>query len=253
LRRGRNAKGFDLFMHSDAPPGSGLGSSSAMVVALVTLFKEYFRRPLTTYEIAELAYEIERVQLGLRGGMQDQYGAAFGGFNFIEYDAAKVIVNPLRLDVETVWELQYSLILCYTGKTRQSAGIIDEQAAHIERRDKQALDATHAIKSACIEMKNVLLQGRLREFGALLHESWEQKKRIARGISNVQIDEMYAEARRHGAIGGKILGAGGGGYLLLYAPFEFRHVIMKQLRKLGGQSVDFHFTTEGAATWRIKG
>lgn len=253
LRRGRGSKGFDLYMHSDAPPGSGLGSSSAMVVALVTLFKEYFRRPLTTYEIAELAFEIERIQLGLKGGMQDQYGAAFGGFNFIEYDAAKVIVNPLRLDPETLWELQYSLILCYTGKTRLSAGIIEDQAKHIERGDKAALEATHAIKTACIELKNALLQGRLREFGELLHVSWEHKKRIAKGISNPRIDEMYAEARRRGAIGGKILGAGGGGYLLLYAPFECRHVIMKELARFGGQPVDFHFAAEGAVTWRVKG
>ncbi|MBM3290352.1 MAG: GHMP kinase, partial [Candidatus Hydrogenedentes bacterium] len=235
LRRGAASKGFDLFMHSDAPPGSGLGSSSTMVVALVSLFKEFFRRPLTSYEVAALAYEIERKDLGLKGGMQDQYGATFGGFNFIEYEGEKAIVNPLRLAPETLLELHYSLVLCYTRQTRESAGIIDQQMAHIARGDDAALRATHAIKDLCVQMKNALLQGNLAEFGALMHASWEHKKRIAAKITNPRIDEMYDEARKLGATGGKIVGAGGGGYLLVFAPFDKRHVIMRRLSAMGGQ------------------
>ena len=250
LRRGATAKGFDLFMHSDAPPGSGLGSSSTMVVALVSLFKEYFKRPLTSYEIAELAYAIERKDLGMKGGMQDQYGATFGGFNFIEYDATKAIVNPLRLNPETLLELHYSLILCYTRQTRQSAGIIDEQIAHIERGNDDALRATHKLKDLCVQMKNALLQGQLGEFGALMHASWEAKKQIATKITNARIDEMYDESRKLGAMGGKILGAGGGGYLLVFAPFDKRHVIMRRLSDMGGQPIDFNFEPQGAVTWR---
>jgi D-glycero-alpha-D-manno-heptose-7-phosphate kinase len=250
LRRGHSSKGFDLFLHSDAPPGSGLGSSSTIVVSLVTLFKELYRRPLTSYEIAELAYDIERVKLGMKGGMQDQYGAAFGGFNFIEYDSSKVIVNPLRLNPEVLWELHYSLVLCYTRQTRQSAGIIDEQTGRIEQGDPRALAATHAIKDLCVEMKNALLQGRLREFGELMHASWEHKKKIASRITNARIDEMYEEARKLGAIGGKILGAGGGGYLLVFAPFDKKHLILKRFSEMGGQPVDFNFETQGAVTWR---
>jgi len=251
LRRGASNKGFDLFMHSDAPPGSGLGSSSTMVVALVSVFKDYFKHPLTPYEIAELAYAIERKDLGLKGGMQDQYGATFGGFNFIEYDAQKVIVNPLRLDRETLLELHYSLILCYTKQTRESAGIIDDQIGRIEKGDDEALRATHAIKALCIEMKSALLQGKLRTFGQLMHASWEEKKRIATRISNSHIDALYDEARKHGAIGGKILGAGGGGYLLVFVPFDKKHHIMRRLSDMGGQPVDFNFERDGAVCWRV--
>ncbi|MDZ4859852.1 MAG: GHMP kinase [Candidatus Hydrogenedentes bacterium] len=253
LRRGTSGKGFDLFMHSDAPPGSGLGSSSTMVVALVSVFMEFFRRPLTSYEVAELAYEIERKDLGLKGGMQDQYGATFGGFNFIEYDASKVIVNPLRLAPETLLELHYSLILCYTKQTRESAGIIDEQIARIEGGNDEAVRATHALKDLCVQMKNALLRGKLAHFGELMHASWEQKKRIATRITNSRIDELYEEARALGALGGKILGAGGGGYLLTLAPFDKKHVIMRRLSDMGGQPVDFNFDHYGAVTWRVVG
>ena len=252
LKQKRASRGFDLFMHSDAPPGSGLGSSSTMVVALVSLFKEYYRRPLTSYEIAALAYDIERNSLGLKGGMQDQYSATFGGFNFIEYIGDKVVVNPLRLDPATLHELHYSLILCYTGHTRQSAGIIDNQMQHVEDGDRKAVNATHALKDLCIEMKNALLQGELATFGNLLHESWQQKKKIANRITNARIDRMYAETRKLGALGGKIVGAGGGGYLLMFTPFDRRHLIKKRLVELGAQPVDFNFDFDGVVTWRAQ-
>jgi D-glycero-alpha-D-manno-heptose-7-phosphate kinase len=251
LRDARSEKGFDLFMHTDAPPGSGLGSSSTVVVALISLFADYFQRPMTPYEIAELAYEVERVDLGLKGGMQDQYCATFGGFNFTEYTADNVIVTPLRLPAETLYELHYDLILCYTGQTRRSAGIIDDQMGHIERNDTDALEATHALKDLCVQMKNALLRGRLMEFGELLHASWEQKRRIATNITNPKIDSLYEEARAHGAVGGKLLGAGGGGYLLLFAPFTQKHIIHERLEAAGGQPIDFNFDHHGAVTWRV--
>lgn len=252
LKQKRASRGFDLFMHSDAPPGSGLGSSSTMVVALVSLFKEYYRRPLTSYEVAALAYHIERDVLGLKGGMQDQYGATFGGFNFIEYTGDKVIVNPLRLDPATLHELHYSLILCYTGRTRQSAGIIDNQMQNVEDGDRKAVHATHALRDLCVDMKNALLQGDLASFGNLLHESWLQKKKIANRITNARIDKLYAESRKLGALGGKIVGAGGGGYLLLFVPFDRRHRIKKRLVELNAAPVDFNFDYDGVVTWRAQ-
>jgi D-glycero-alpha-D-manno-heptose-7-phosphate kinase len=238
-------------MHTDAPPGSGLGSSSTVVVALISLFADYFQKPMTPYEIAELAWEVERVDLGLKGGMQDQYCATFGGFNFIEYSADNVVVTPLRLPADTLNELHYDLILCYTGQTRPSAGIIDDQVQHIARNDADALAATHALKDLCIQMKNALLRARLTEFGELLHESWMQKRRIATNITNPKIDTLYDEARNHGAIGGKLLGAGGGGYLLVFTPFTRKHIILERLEAAGGQPIDFNFDHHGAVTWRV--
>jgi D-glycero-alpha-D-manno-heptose-7-phosphate kinase len=222
-----------------------------VVVALINLFKDYFQRPMTPYEIAHLAYTIERIDLGLKGGMQDQYCATFGGFNFIEYAANDVVVTPIRLPLDVVNELHYRLVLCYTGQTRLSAGIIDEQMDHIAQNDTGAVEATHALKALCIDMKNALLRGKLREFGELLHESWQQKKRIAAQITNPHIDTLYEEARNQGAIGGKLLGAGGGGYLLVLAPFDRKHIILERLEAAGGQPVDFNFDLHGAVTWRV--
>ncbi len=251
LRGRRGHKGFDLFMQTDAPPGSGLGSSSTMVVALVSLFKEHFRRPMTDYEIAELAFYIERILLGFKGGMQDQYAATFGGFNFIEFFPDKVIVNPLRLDHDILNELQYSLLLCFTGRTRIGAGIIDAQVRNYQKGNEVSIHAMDAQKQFCIEMKNALLQGKLALFGSLMDEIWQQKKLMAAKITNVKIDELYEEARKAGALGGKLLGAGGGGYLLFYIPFTRKHIVAQRLQALGGQLVDFSFDRRGAVTWRV--
>lgn len=244
--------GFDFFIHSDAPPGSGLGSSSAMVVALIGLLKHLQRLPLTNYEIAQLAYKIERLDLGIEGGMQDQYAAAFGGFNFIEFNKSAVVVNPLRVDADIVNELEYNLLLCYTGRTRLSANIISSQVDAYKRREAEVLDAMAELKRITLALKNALLQGRLTEFGHLLHEAWVNKKKMARQITNPTIDELYVTARRHGALGGKILGAGGGGYLLLYCDFEQKHRIAEELENLGGQVVEFTFEHCGLQTWATR-
>ncbi|NUQ65489.1 MAG: GHMP kinase [Pirellulales bacterium] len=247
-----NKQGLGFFLYSDAPPGSGLGSSSTMVVALIGLLKHWHRLPLTQYDMAELAYQIERKDLKIQGGMQDQYAAVFGGFNFMEFSRSGVIVNPLRVEREIINELECNLLLCYTGRTRLSANIITTQVAAYERRDRDVLEAMEELKRITIELKNALLQGRLDDFGMLLHDAWCNKKKLAKQITTSQIDQLYEVAREAGAIGGKILGAGGGGYLLLYCPFDRKHLIAAAVEKLGGQVVPFTFDHYGMQTWEVK-
>jgi D-glycero-alpha-D-manno-heptose-7-phosphate kinase len=250
-------KGFDFFIHSDAPPGSGLGSSSTMVVALIGLLKHLQRLPLTNYEIANLAYHIEREDLGIKGGMQDQYAATFGGFNFIEFGAgpglSNVVVNPLRIGADVINELAYRLILCYTGRTRLSANIISSQVESYTKKEVDVLAAMDELKKITVELKNALLQARLDDFGRLLHEAWINKKKMAKQITNESIDTLYEAARKNGALGGKILGAGGGGYLLLYCEFDKKHVVAEELERLGGQVVEFTFDHHGLQTWEVRG
>jgi D-glycero-alpha-D-manno-heptose-7-phosphate kinase len=243
--------GFNLFLHSDAPPGSGLGTSSALVVALVGVFKHWLKLPLTDYDTAELAYHIEREEAGIKGGKQDQYAATFGGFNFIEFLGKTTVVNPLRIKTDTLSELEYRLMLCYTGGTRLSAGIIEDQAkGYIQKKDDtvRALDET---KKLAISMKNALLLGKLNEFGLLLHEGWYCKKRFSNKVTNARIDELYEVARQNGAIGGKLLGAGGGGYLLFLCEFDKRHIVAEKLEKAGGKIVSFAFDLRGMQSWEV--
>ena len=245
-------QGFDFFIHCDAPPGSGLGSSSAMVVTLIGLLKHWQRLPLTNYEIAELAYHIEREDLGIQGGMQDHYAAVFGGFNLIEFGPSSIIVNPLRIDLEILHELEYHLLLCYTGRTRVSGNIINAQRKGYIEKDVTVLTAMDELKSITIKMKNALLQGRLVDFGLLLDEAWSNKKRMASQITSPGIDALYETARRYGALGGKISGAGGGGYLLLYCEFDKKHIVAEKLEEQGAQVVKFAFDHNGLQTWEVK-
>ncbi|HVP39857.1 MAG TPA: hypothetical protein VMS93_11815 [Candidatus Saccharimonadales bacterium] len=249
VKRMSRGAGLELFLHSDAPPGSGLGSSSTLVVALIGAFLEWRARPVTPYETAELAYRIERGDLGIAGGRQDQYAAAFGGFNFIEFFADRTVVNPLRVPTGVVNELQYRLLLCYTGQSRLSSAIIRRQTRSFVRAERSVVRALHELKALTAELKDALLLGRLERFGELLHVAWLHKRRLDPQITTGAIDEMYAEARRRGALGGKILGAGGGGYLLLYCPFDRKHKIAAQLEKMGGQVVPFSFESQGLQTW----
>ncbi len=248
---GQESDGFGLFLHSDAPPGTGLGSSSAMMVALVGLLKEFKNMPLTDYEIAHLAYVIERKELGIKGGLQDQYAAAFGGFNFIEFLKDRVIVNPLKISQDVINELEHNLLLCYTGGTRLSARIIEDQVGRYERGEEETLEGLRQLKEITIEMKNALLQRKLNEFGELLRHAWENKKKLSSKITSPEIEEMYDEARKAGALGGKITGAGGGGYLLLYCSFEKKHKVAERLKKMGGTITDFAFESYGLQTWRV--
>jgi len=243
--------GFNLFLHSDAPPGSGLGTSSALVVALVGAFKQWLKLPLTDYGIAELAYHIEREEAGIKGGKQDQYAATFGGFNFIEFLGKTTVVNPLRIKRDTLNELEYRLMLCYTGETRLSAGIIEDQvSSYIQKKDDVIL-ALEETKSLASNMKNALLLGKLNEFGLLLHEAWCCKKRFSAKMTEPRIDELYEVARQNGAIGGKLLGAGGGGYLLLLCEFDKWHIVAERLEGMGGKIVNFTFDLRGMQSWEV--
>ena len=243
--------GFDLFLHSDAPPGSGLGTSSALVVAIVGAFRQWLKLPLTAYDIAELAYHIERDEAGIKGGRQDQYAATFGGFNFIEFLGKTTIVNPLRIDWNTINELEYRLMLCYTGGTRLSAGILDDQVARYTERNEDVLKAFEETKQLAFDMKNALLLGKLNEFGTLMHQAWNCKKRLSSKITDSRIDELYLLARKNGAIGGKLLGAGGGGYLLFLCEFDKWHIVAEKLERAGGKIVGFTFDLRGMQSWEV--
>lgn len=242
----------EIYLHSDAPPRTGLGSSSTMTVALSHLFQRYLHLPLTTYELAELAYQIERVELGDPGGRQDQYAAAFGGFNFIEFGNGSTVVNPLRIDPEVLNELAYRLMLCYTGITRYSGQIIESQTSAYRSRRAETVEALDAAKQLAFDMKRELLTGNLDAMGHLLHEGWEAKKRFTEGVSNPEIDRFYTEARAAGALGGKLTGAGGGGYLLLFCDFQRRQDVAKAVTRAGGRIVDFAFCPDGAKSWAVR-
>jgi len=244
-------RGFDLLLHSDAPPGSGLGASSAMMVALVGLLKEFVHLPLTDYEIADLACVIEREELGIQGGLQDQYAATFGGFNYIEFLPDRVIVNPLKISLDVINELQYNLLLCYTGTMRMSGHIIQDQVDRYERREAKTMQALRELKVLTIEMKNALLRRELDNFGELLHKEWQYKKLLSSKISNAQLDQLYEIAREQGARGGKITGAGGGGYMLLYCPVDRKHSVAEKLKELGCTIVDVSLEPMGLQTWRM--
>ena len=245
-------QGFHLFLHSDVPPGSGLGSSSSLMVALSSLMFRWLGRNADEYALARTAYELERIELGIKGGIQDQYAAAFGGFNFIEFSGDDVIVNPLRIRPDTLDELQYHLLLCYTGATRLSSGIIETQVKAYVQEEKVVMDALDELKQITIQMKNCLLKGYLGDFGDLLHAGWVNKKKLAAQITNPTIDEMYEVARHAGALGGKLLGAGGGGYLLLYCPYLRKHLIAEAVTRLGAQVAGFMFEPRGVTGWSVE-
>ena len=252
MNRRDGCEGLDFLLHSDAPPGSGLGSSSTLVVVLIGLFKHWLHLPLTSYDVADLAYRIERQDLGLEGGKQDQYAATFGGFNFIEFSRDATVVNPLRIPWDTVNELQYNLLLCYTGRTRLSARIIETQVESYVRRQEDVVRAMNDLKRIAVDLKNSLLQSKLRDFGGLLHDAWVAKRQMATQISDAHIDELYETARAHGAIGGKISGAGGGGYMFFYCDSGRKHLVSNELERLGAKVSPFNFNFDGLQTWEVR-
>jgi D-glycero-alpha-D-manno-heptose-7-phosphate kinase len=245
--------GFDLFLHSSAPPGSGLGSSSSVMVTLIGLLKEYHGLVLTDYEIAEMAFTLEREDLAIQGGLQDQYAAAFGGFNFIEMDGDQVLVNPLRISADVVHELEHNMLLCFTGRTRQSDRIIDDQTKRFNASDDRAVEGLRMQKELAVSMKDALLRRRLDDFGELLGTAWSFKKQMSPRISTEFIDEAYDAGCRAGALGGKVTGAGGGGYMLFYCPFHRRHRVAEALIGLGATVDDFQFAPDGLTTWTVDG
>lgn len=244
---------FKLSTSVDAPPGSGLGSSSTLVVAIIGAFVEWLKLPLGEYDIAHLAYEIERKDLSLAGGRQDQYAATFGGFNFMEfYKDDKVIVNPLRIKRKYAAELEHNLVLLYTGTSRESAAIIDKQAKNIASNQSEALEATHRLKEQSIRMKEALLTGNVNSIGEILHYGWEWKKKMAAGISNPEIDKIYELALNSGATGGKISGAGGGGFFFFYAPENNKHELIANLKEIGINVQHYLFTQQGLYAYTVQ-
>lgn len=244
-----SSDGYDLVLRSNAPPGSGLGSSSTMMVALTGLLSEHHGTALDEYEIARLAHGIEREDLGISGGLQDHYAATFGGFNFIEF-GEQTIVNPLRIRDDVVHELELGLMLCFTGITRASAKVIDDQTQRVSTGAFDTLDGLRAQKELAVAMKIALLRGEVRAFGELLGEAWKQKKRMSPLISNPRIEELYDLAAKNGALGGKVTGAGGGGYILFYCDFALKHRVIQALEGAGAGVIEFSFDGKGLTTWR---
>jgi D-glycero-alpha-D-manno-heptose-7-phosphate kinase len=244
--------GFKLTTFTDAPAGSGLGTSSTLVVAILGAFTEMLRLPLGDYDIAHYAYEIERNYLQLAGGRQDQYAATFGGVNFMEFYADdKVIVNPLRIRPQYLHELEQNLVLYFTSTSRQSATIIKEQQQNVHNKKASSIEAMHQLKEQARLMKEALLKGRLHEIGEILDFGFAQKRLMAASISNPHLDEIYQAAMAAGATGGKISGAGGGGFFVFYCPGNSRYSVIDTLNKLGGEVKNFSFTKHGLTTWTV--
>ena len=236
----------------DAPPGSGLGTSSTMVVSLVKAFVEWLNLPLGEYEIAHLAFEIERIDAGLGGGRQDQYAATFGGVNFMEFHPDdRVIVNPLRVKNWIISELETSLVLFNSGVSRSSARIIEEQTSNLVHHSGTTLGAMHAIKADAFRMKECLLKGDFDTFAACMRETWEAKKRLADNVSSKPIDQTVQVALDAGARAGKISGAGGGGFLTFLVLPERRVDVIRALGRQDGQIMTCHFTRHGTEGWKI--
>ncbi|HAN38225.1 MAG TPA: dehydrogenase [Chitinophagaceae bacterium] len=243
---------FKLSTYVDAPAGSGLGTSSTLVVAIIGAFAEMLKLPLGEYDIAHYAYEIERNDLKLAGGRQDQYAATFGGVNFMEFYADdKVIVNPLRIRQDYINELESNMVLYFTATSRESATIIKEQQQNVKTDNKSSIEAMHQLKEQARMMKEALLKGRLHEIGEILDYGFEQKRKMAKNISNQQIETIYEAAKKSGATGGKISGAGGGGFMIFYCPGNTRYRVMETLRSFGGEVKNYQFTQQGLSTWSV--
>jgi len=234
----------------DVPQGSGMGGSSALVVALIEAFRCYLGISLGEYDIARLAYEIERTELGLSGGKQDQYAAAFGGFNFMEFYAEnRVIINPLRLNPSTIRELEASILLYFTGQSRHSAIVIQEQQNQVASGNRQSMDAMFALKREATEMKEALLTNRLDRAAETLLRGWQAKKSTASGVTNPQIDRILELSLENGGLAGKISGAGGGGFVMLLCNPTEKYKVANLLRQERGQLLPCTFTQEGVTSW----
>jgi len=243
---------IEVVTYCDAPPGSGLGSSSTLVVAMIKAYVEYLNLPLDDYKIAKLAFKIERIDCSLNGGRQDQYSATFGGFNFMEfYDRDRAIINPLRIKNWIVCELEASLLLCYTGLSRESAKIIDDQSRNMSNGESDFLESFHRIKKEAIQMKESLLEGNFDGIVNSMKAGWESKKKSAASVSNLYIDEIYNAAINAGARAGKVSGAGGGGFMIFYVEPERRISVINTLAKFDTQVSNAHFTKTGAQAWKI--
>ncbi|HRD42743.1 MAG TPA: dehydrogenase [Ferruginibacter sp.] len=250
---GIKKSGIRLSTFVDAPAGSGLGTSSTLVVAILGAFMEMLRLPYSPYDAAHYAYDIERKDLKLTGGRQDQYAATFGGVNFMEfYEEDKVIVNPLRIREEYMNELENNLLLYFTSTSRESAAIINEQVSNVNKKNEKSIEAMHQLKEQAKMMKEALLKGKLNEIGEILDYGFQQKRLMAHNISNSNIEEVYEAAKKSGATGGKISGAGGGGFMIFYCPVNAKYKVIQTLKNFGGEVKKYSFNHQGLSTWTVK-
>lgn len=247
----RPSFGFELFIHSDFPMSSGLGGSAVVTSTILGCFNQFRHDKWDKYELSEIAFQAERLHLGVAGGWQDQYATVFGGFNFMEFSSNQNIINPIRLHREILLELEESLVLCYTGTTHDSGNIHDDQKRQTRSSDN-VKDRIQSNVALTYEMRNHLLRGRLNEFGKCLHRTWELKKSFSKKISNPWLDEIYEGAIENGAIGGKLLGAGGGGYFLFYVPSFSRHKLMNWINARGLFYTPFIFEEHGLQSWTVR-
>jgi len=237
---------------TDVPMGSGLGTSSTIVVAILSAYREYLKLPLGEYDLAHLAFEIERIDCGFSGGKQDQYAATFGGFNFIEiFKDDKIIVNPLRIRDSTIDELESRFLLYYTGLPRESARIIDDQINSVKDPNSKSLGAMFELKNSAIHMKEALLKADINRMVQIVREGWEAKKSTSTSISNPYIDKIISVAEASGVQALKLSGAGGGGFMLMCIEPEDRCQYIKKFAEFSGHFVKFEFTREGERSWII--
>lgn len=242
--------GFELYLHSDFPMNSGLGGSAVVSAAVLGCFNQFRRDQWDLHELAEIAYQAERLFLGVAGGWQDQYATVFGGFNFMEFRMDQNIVHPLRIQPNTLLELEESLVLCDTGTTHNSGEIHQDQRRQMAQEDVRKCVQTNVELS--YRMRNQLLRGKLLEFGRSLHEAWQFKRKFSAKISNSRLDQIYDDARSHGAVGGKLLGAGGGGFFLFYTPPFRKHELISYLECEGLKVCPFRFEQDGLRAWTVR-
>ncbi len=249
LRRLQVRQGADIFVRGEAPPGSGMGSSASAGVALIGLLDAFRGQERGLSEIAELAHLLETEELGIAGGKQDQYAAAYGGLNFLEFEDPVVRVRPLHPPDGVLNELEKHLVLCYTDRSRVSGDIISTVMEAYRRGEPSTVRALHRLKAIAVEMRDALLAGDLEAFGALLRENWENQKALHPSVTNPQIERLFAIALTAGAIGGKALGAGGGGCLLFYCRPDREHLVRQALAEAGAQPLSFHLDFKGLQVW----
>ncbi|MDH5560364.1 MAG: CBS domain-containing protein [Deltaproteobacteria bacterium] len=242
--------GFELFLHSDFPLNSGLGGSAVVSASVLGCFNQFRQDKWDLHELAELAFQAERLYLGVAGGWQDQYATVFGGFNFMEFRMDQNIVHPLRIHPDILFELEESLILCDTGVPHDSGDI------HQDQRQQMKQESTRTKVQSNVEltyrMRNHLLRGRLLQFGQCLHEAWQFKRQFSSKISNARLDNIYDNALKHGAISGKLLGAGGGGFFIFYVPPFRKHELINSLEEVGLKIRPFRFEQQGLRAWSAR-
>ncbi len=242
--------GFELYLYSDFPMKSGLGGSAVVASSILGCFNQFRTDKWDQYEMAELAYQAERLYLDIAGGWQDQYATIFGGFNFMEFKSKQNIIHPLRVDPETVLELEECLVLCDTGTIHESGEVHKDQKNEMSKQTikdlvKENVDLTY-------EMRNQLLRGRLLEFGQSLNKAWQLKRQFSSHISNPSLDNIYRTAISNGAIGGKLLGAGGGGFFLFFVSATHKHQLMNALEQMGKTVRPFRFEEKGLQGWTVR-